>query len=368
MDCGLECNYIQIKYKDYFTHFSPESLKSMVILGQVNQNIFQIKIGKQIYYLKHIDSSVPIYEIYMKDDMNIIHGLFRCESGGNYALITSKLPKLSYDDPIRDEVIEIENIPEIITIKNGNQIEYTGFPTDQNYTSENLLNKVTKFKIENLNDYSVEVKLTREQRRMLYCQRKLTFEDKKFINFYTRTGDNYINTSLRFGLDAEKAKKIYIEGANKIPSDKKISKILKRAKKSIIIFDDIFSNVHKTYRSETPTYLLRGMKLDNLIFEFNKKILYKNFVSTTEYLYTAASFTNTNYSKVIPNFRDKCCILLLEIEPGVPILGTEFSTSFEGEDEYILPRNLYFQLTGISQLNTPNNSNYTLLHVRVTKN
>lgn len=394
MNCNHLCDYEETNLaKEPFGIFPVKKIKDIVIGDQVAPNIFKCVFDEVLDgFVKYLPSDTNTKEVWIKERANTIYGIWKCKHSGEYLMLTEDMPKLSYNLPLKPDIIQV--VPEeIIQISGVDQITgetrllYQGFPI--NYELGKELDLVTKFKI-NKQTYDTKTPLSEEQYNMLVSQRRLEMFDKKYIKFYSNVGDAYINQLLRFGLDEISARKIYdSKEQNKkltveqygeetydiiIPSEKKINKLIRRAQKAVYTIDTVFEK--KVYRSDKTIYLLRGMKLDSMVFEFDKKILYKNYVSTTGLLDVARKFTRSKvtFKDFVPEYNFTgylCCLLLLEIEPGIPILGTEFSSEFSYEDEYILPRDLYFQLTGVSDylwIHNKRFKNYVnMLHVRVTQ-
>lgn len=373
MDCNINCDLVEVKYENKKFWFTIEEIKSLKIIEKINEDIYRVEIAKlrDSYFIKFVDSVIPLYEIYMRDKYSCIHGSYKCKYSGKYMIITENMPKLSYE-VVKEETIVLTNVPEIITIKEGDITKYIGFSVEvDSYKEKNILEKISKLKIQ-MRGYthgiSKQITLTEDQIDMIYSQRKLSFDEKKIINFYTHTGDQYINQSLRFGLNEERIKQIYLEKIGVEPTPEKTTKLMNKTKKAIVVLDSLFES-ENIFKSKNHIYLLRGMKLDKLIFDFNKKVLYKNYVSTTSSSRISTGFAGETPMVSEYDFNERCCMMLLDIEPGIPILGTEYSSSFEDEDEYLLPRNLYFQLTGISEFHLYDRKQFyfTLLHLKVTQ-
>lgn len=400
MDCNHLCEYEKTNLaKEPFGIFPAKEIKDIIIGDQVAPNIFKCVFDEVIDgFVKYLPGDISPKEVWIKERLNTVYGIWKCKHSGEYLMLTADMPKLTYDLPVKPDLISV--IPEeIIQISGKDEITgetrvmYHGFPI--NYELSKVLDLVTKFKIDK-QTYDSKTPLTEEQYNMLVSQRRLEMFDKKYIKFYSNVGDNYINHMLRFGLDEKSAREIYdkkeqnkklaVEKYNdetdeqktydiQIPSDRKIQKLMRRAQKAVWTIDTVFER--KAYRSDKPIYLLRGMKLDEMIFQFDKKILYKNYVSTTGLLDVARKFMRSKVTMkdIAPEYNltgRVCCLLLLEIEPGIPILGTEFSSEFSYEDEYLLPRNLYFQLTGVSDCLWVHNKKFknyvNMMHIRVTQN
>lgn len=394
MECNHLCEYEETNLaKEPFGIFPSSEIKDIIIGDRVAPNTFKCVFDEVLNgFVKYLPIDTNPKEVWIKERENTIFGIWRCKHSGEYIMITEDMPKLSYNLPVKSDIILV--VPEEIIQLYGkdektgkNRLMYQGFPI--NYELSKVMDLVTKFKI-NKQTYDTKTPLSEEQYNMLLSQRSLEMFDKKYIKFYSNVGDAYINHMLRFGLDETSAREIYnqkeqnkklmVEQNEKIynieiPSQKKINKLIRRAQKAIYTIDTIFER--KAYRSTKPVYLLRGMKLDSMLFESGKKILYKNYVSTTSLIDIARKFmtSKSTLKNMAPEYNFEgylCCLLFLEIEPGIPILGTEFSSEFNSEDEYILPRNLYFQLTGLSDYLWVHNKKFknyiNMFHLRVTQN
>lgn len=150
-------------------------------------------------------------------------------------------------------------------------------------------------------------------------QNPLAFYTSKWdnvINGYLRQGDPFFDHSTYF-MD-----NIAIFGKNKPDA-------IKNIKNKLLLIDNAF---HDAPLTQTNLVLYRGVKhkIDEPLYSG----LQLSFLSTTDDFNTAISFTS---------YENNCCIYKLILDIGIPYIYLDFISQTQGENEFLLPRNLILE-------------------------
>jgi hypothetical protein len=148
------------------------------------------------------------------------------------------------------------------------------------------------------------------------------------VNNFLRLGENYFSSTI--------FKKYYKRYGSNMESS------INAVKNKVKELDKVFLEA-APINDNNKTIYYRGMKsrFANL-HEIGDKTIIKNFISVSKSFDVAMRF-----SEVKSDIKNRCCMYIIKISKGIPIVDMINTTKYKHEKEILLPRNLEYELVDI---------------------
>jgi hypothetical protein len=224
-----------------------------------------------------------------------------------------------------------------VTIKQKQYISLKSYGYNDNIVidEKKLVNKIKKNKIINLINTSKNLFGTNKSfiinNPMSYDdyvkQYGISYNYQNSLAFYTNKWDNVINGYLRQGESFFDTSSYFIDNIAIFGNNK--TEAINNIKNKISLIDKAFYDAPLT---QSNIVLYRGVKhkIDDPLYDG----LQLSYLSTTDNFNTAIGFTS---------YDDNCCIYKFILDIGIPYIFLDFISQTQGENEFLLPRNLILQ-------------------------
>ncbi len=223
------------------------------------------------------------------------------------------------------------------TIKQKQYISLKSYGYDDNIIIDktNFVNKIKQNKIINLINTNKNIfginKLIIINNPMSYDdyvkQYGISYNYQNSLAFYTSKWDIVINGYLRQGEHFFDISSYFIDNITLFGNNK--NEAINNIKNKISLIDKAFYDAPLT---QTNIVLYRGVKhkIDDTVHDG----LQLSYLSTTDDFNIAIGFTS---------YDDNCCIYKFILDIGIPYIFLDFISQTQGENEFLLPRNLILQ-------------------------